>query len=269
VRLLAKFKREKLHRCGDSTAQIWSRLQTWYQTPTGQRLQELERQQLEQVLPDLFGYHLVQIGYVGQADLTAASRISHRVLMSADDRTLPEHAIQFCGESSRLPIATDSVDVVVLPHVLEFSPYPHEVLREVDRILVPEGHVIILTFNPFSFWNGWRWTYSWGRKIPWCGKFLSATRLRDWLALLGFDMVQQQGYGFMTPGNTLSLEDRLERIGQRFLSFAGGSLLLVAKKRVTTLTPIRPGWRQRHKARWVAGGLVEPCTSHKNQRKVS
>ena len=267
--LLTKFKQKKFQRCGDNPADIWSRLQVWYQTPMGQRLQELERQQLEQVLPDLFGYHLVQVGYVGKTDLTAASRISHRVMMSASEHTLPDHAVQFCGDSNQLPIASDSVDVVLLPHVLEFSHAPHEVLREVDRILVPEGHVIILSFNPYSLWNGWRWAYTWSRKIPWCGKFFSATRLRDWLALLGFDMVQQQGYGFTTSCNTSTLEDRLERAGQRFLSFAGGSCLLVAKKRVTTLTPIRPGWRQRSKARWVASGLVEPYTGAKNQRKAS
>lgn len=264
-----RLKSQKFHRCGDDTNNIWSQLQGWYQTAAGRRLMELERRQLGQVLPNLFGYHLLQVGYLGREDMTAASRISHRVVMSACGNTVPEHVVQCCGQSSQLPIATDSVDVVVLSHVLEFSSYPHEVLREVDRILVPEGHVIILAFNPYSLWKSWRWLYSWSRKIPWCGKFLSATRLRDWLALLGFDMLQQQGYGFMSPWKTVSLQERVERAGQRFLSFAGGGMVLVAKKRVTTLTPIRPPWRQRRKARWVASGLVEPYTGAKNQRKVS
>lgn len=238
----------------------------------GQRLQSLEQQWLEQILPNLFGYHLVQVGYVGQVDLTASSRISHRVMMSACRQTLPGHVVQFCGQADQLPIASDSVDVVLLPHVLEFAHHPHEVLREVDRILVPEGHVVMLTFNPISLWGAWQLVAGWHRKMPWCGKFLSTTRLRDWLALLGFDTVQQQGYGFMPPWNTSRLSEHLrwlEQPGQRYFSFAAGSTIMVAKKRVTTLTPIRPRWPQRKKARWVSTGLVEPYTGAKTQRKVS
>lgn len=272
MNMLSRFKRQNFHRCAGAADEVWPQLQSWYQTPMGRRLQALEQQWLAQILPNLFGYHLVQVGYVGQVDLTASSRISHRVMMSACNNTLPGHAIQFCGQSDRLPIATDSVDVVLLPHVLEYSHHPHEVLREVDRILVPEGHVVMLSFNPFSLWGGWRLTAAWRQHMPWCGKFLSTTRLRDWLALLGFDMVQQQGYGFMPPWNTSHLADRLhwlEQPGQRFFSFAAGSSILVAKKRVTTLTPITPRWHQRKKARWVVTGLVEPYTEVKNERKVS
>lgn len=237
----------------------------------GRHLQELENRQLEQILPNLFGYHLVQVGYTWQ-DLTISSRVSHRLMISAYCHSPPGHAVQLCAQSHQLPIASDSVDVVVLPHVLEFSHYPHEVLREVDRILVPEGHVVMLCFNPFSLWNGWRVAIRWRNKMPWCGEFLSSTRLRDWLALLGFDTAQQQGYAFMPPWNSAHLAGRLqwlEQLGQRFFSFAAGSYVLVAKKRVTTLTPIRPGWRRRRQARWVTTGLVERYTSAKNQRKVS
>lgn len=272
MNVFSRFNQQASHRCGDSPDKIWSQLQDWYQTPMGQRLQHLERQWLDKVLPNLFGYHLVQVGYLGQEDLTASSRISHKVLMSACNQTLPGHAIQLCGQDYQLPIATDSVDVVVLPHVLEFCRYPHEVLREVDRILVPEGHVVLLTLNPYSLWGSWRFVAKWYRKMPWCGNFLSSTRLRDWLALLGFDTLQQNGYGYMPPWNASRLAERchwLEQPGQQYLSFAGGSSILVAKKRQTTMTPIRPRWHQRQKARWVTTGLVEPYTGAKTQRKIS
>jgi len=272
MKLLSHLKRKGYPRDTASADETWSKLQSWYQTPMGQRLWSLEQRWLEQILPNLFGYHLVQVGYVGQSDLTASSRISHRVMMSACSNTLPGHAVQFCGQSDQLPIATDSVDVVLLPHVLEYSSHPHEVLREVDRILVPEGHVVMLTFNPYSLWGSWRLITAWRKQMPWSGQFFSTTRIRDWLALLGFDTVQQQGYGFMPPWNTSRLADRLhwlEKPGQRFFSFAAGSSILVAKKRVTTLTPIKPRWHERKKPRWVATGLVEPYTEAKTQRKAS
>ena len=270
--LFARFQRPHFHRCTASAAEIWSQLQDWYQTPMGRRLQQLEQQALEQVLPNLFGYHLVQIGCIGRDDLTSSSRILHRVVMSACNHTLPNHAVQFCGPADRLPIASDSVDVVVLPHVLEFSEHPHEVLREVERVLVAEGHVIMLSFNPFSLWGLWQLLATWHKRLPWCGHFLSTTRLRDWLALLGFETVQQQGYGFMPPWNTSNLANRLhwlEQPGQRFMSLAGGSSMVVAKKRVINLTPIRPRWHARQKPRWVTSGLAEPYTGAKRQRKVS
>lgn len=268
---LTRFKRDGYHHCGPDS-EVWAQLQRWYETPMGQRLQQLELQWLEQILPNLFGYHLLQVGYLGQTDLTASSRISHRMVMSASSNTLPGHAVQLCGQAERLPIESDSVDVVLLPHVLEFSRQPHEVLREVDRILVPEGHVVSMNFNPVSLWGIWRLATGWQVKMPWCGKFMTATRLRDWLALLGFDTMQQQGYGFMPPWNASHLAEYchwLESPGQRFLSFAAGSYVLVAKKRVTTLTPITPRWLKRQKARWVTTGLVEPYTGVKNQRKAS
>ncbi|MFO7603858.1 MAG: methyltransferase domain-containing protein [Gammaproteobacteria bacterium] len=270
--LFDRFKRRHFHRCAPSPAEIWSDLEAWYHTPMGQRLQQLEQQALELVLPNLFGYHLVQIGAIGPADLTASSRISHRVTMAACRPSRSNPTVQFCGASDRLPIASDSVDVVLLPHVLEFSRHPHEVLREVERILVAEGHVVMLSFNPFSLWGAWRLLATWNQQLPWCGHFLSSTRLRDWLALLGFETVQQHGYGFMPPWNTSHLARRLhwlEQPGQRFVPFAAGSSLVVAKKRVITLTPIRPRWHKRQQPRWVTGGLVEPYTGAKRQRKVS
>jgi SAM-dependent methyltransferase len=164
-----------------------------------------------------------------------------------------------CCGAERLAVATDSLDVVLLSHVLEFSEQPHEVLREVDRILIPEGHVIVVGFNPWSLWGLWRLVLGWRKKAPWCGKFINAVRLRDWLQLLGFDVVQTKGYFYRPPIGRRRVLDKLtflERLGTRCWPFFSGGYYILAKKRVSTLTPIRPRWRPRR------SGLVTPIASN-------
>ncbi|MDH5445612.1 MAG: methyltransferase domain-containing protein, partial [Gammaproteobacteria bacterium] len=159
--------------------------------------------------------------------------------------------------------ASDSVDVVVLNHALEFSHNPHQVLREVERVLVPEGHLVIMMFNPWSLWAVNRLLLRWKNTAPWCGKFISATRSKDWLALLGFEVGQSRGYFFRPALQQMTIMERigwLEKMGQRFWSIFGGGYMLVAKKKTETMTPIRPKWASRRR-RVVAAGLVESMES--------
>jgi len=123
------------------------------------------------------------MGNHGDQDLCGASRVSHCIVISPDTG---EAANLYAG-GDRLPLASESVDVFVLPHTLEFHPNPHALLREVDRVLIPEGHVVILSFNPWSLWGVFRVLLGWRKQMPWCGQYYSRPRLRDWLSLLGFD----------------------------------------------------------------------------------
>jgi SAM-dependent methyltransferase len=130
-------------------------LRAWYRTPLGGLLLQTEREQLDDILPELFGYHLLQLGGSCSTSLLEHSPIRHRVLLDADP-TAPD-----CGlavDSGALPIASDSVDVMVLHHALEFAKDPRHTLREVERVLIPEGVAIIVGFNPYSLWGlrtGW------------------------------------------------------------------------------------------------------------------
>lgn len=238
-----------------------SGLRFWYREPLGQRLLEIERRKLDAILPNLFGYHLLQIGSMVDDDLLAASRISHRVVVDVADgarlATLGLH-----GRPDQLPVASDSVDVVVLPHTLEYEADAHQALREVDRVLIPEGHVIILGFNPWSFW-GLRRVFRRRREdtYPWCGRFRSLPRIKDWLALLGFDIVMTSGYFFRPPLQHDAIMRRLafiETAGARWCSMLSGAYLLVAKKRQSTLTPIKPRWRSRRSL--IGADIPEPTT---------
>jgi SAM-dependent methyltransferase len=173
---------------------------------------------------------------------------------------------RFRGSPQALPIQSDSVDVVVLPHTLEFADSPHAVLREVERILIPEGHVIILAFNPWSLWSFWRLASGWRGEAPWCGTFISMTRLRDWLTLLGLEAGESQGYFFQPPIRRDGVLERLrwlDRLCMKAIPVFGASNIIVAQKRVVTLTPIRPRWRP--KRQQVVSGL-EPTNRVARQR---
>lgn len=239
------------YRCNDSVdAKL--QLMRWYDSALGQRLQQSEQEVLEQVLPNLFGFHLLQVGKPMAEEMLGSSRITHRMVMGEFERESraenSEGGGDLLGQVDMLPFASDSIDVLLLPHTLEFIDRPHDVLREVERVLIPEGHVVILGFNPWSLFGLRRLFCGWRNTSPWCGHFYSTLRIKDWLALLGFDTVLVQHYFFRPPLQNDGIMRRLsslERGGKRFWPPFGGAYLLVAKKRVSTLTPIRPRWRSR------------------------
>ncbi len=242
--------------------EIRQRLRDWYTRFMGRTLLDMERDQLAGVLTTVFGYHAIQVGCLLGDDLLALTRITHRVVMDPD----PTENIctQVYAYPDALPVMSDSVDLVILPHTLEFERMPHEILREADRVLIPEGHVVILGFNPWSFWGLRRLFTLWRQQPgpPWCGHFLSMTRTKDWLALLGFDVIHCSQFFYRPPIQHEPTMRRLrfmEKLGARFWPRFGGAYLLVARKRVVALTPIKPRWRPR---RALVGDLAEP-TAHR------
>ncbi|TPW18798.1 MAG: type 11 methyltransferase [Halothiobacillaceae bacterium] len=240
--------------------QIRQDLRHWYSRYLGQILHASEREQLEPVFNTLFGYHALQVGCLLGNDLLANSRIPHRVVMDPDKNE--DHTASIYAYPDALPISSDAVDMVLLPHTLEFERDPHEILREVDRVLIPEGHVIILGFNPWSLWGLFAlWAKCWKKSgPPWCGRFLSLNRIKDWLALLGFEIIVVKQSFYRPPIQQKSITKRLqfmERLGQRYWPGLGGVYLLVARKKVTTLTPIKPRWRPR---RALVGKWAESST---------
>jgi len=226
------------------------RMRAWFTHLPGRWLQAEERAQLRDILPTLFGYHLLQLGDVYSKACLSSTRIPHCVVLDEwlQDRPPAGERVrsEICGPLEWLPIATDCLDTVVMPHTLEFTNDPHQVLREVDRILIPEGHVVILGFNPWSLWMFWRVALCWQGKPPWCGRFISQARVKDWLQLLGFDIIDARRYFFRPPLSNKSVMRRLrflDRIGRRWAPFFGAGYVLVARKRVATLTPIKSRWR--------------------------
>lgn len=244
----------------------WQMFQSWYTSSLGTRLAESEKQVLDEYLPDLFGYYLIQCGCPeikienDKGNWLENSRISTRFCLDYDINQ------RVSGQTNlaHLPIKSDSVDTIILPHVLDFSLDPHQVLREAERVLIADGHVVILAFNPWSLWNIFRLFLFWTKKQPpWNARFLTCSRVMDWLALLGFDVVHRRGYFYEAPiqnENLIIKMGFLETLGRRFWPKLGAGYALVARKRTQILTPIRPRWRTHKQV--VSNGL-EPVNRNR------
>ena len=232
-------------------------LAEWFKRRPGSFVLEAECASLDAVLPNLFGYHLLQVGALGTVDLTRGSRILDRHVLSIDKSQ--ERVVALRAQAHELPIQSDSIDVVLLPHVLEFDTHAHDTLREVQRVLVAEGHVILTGFNPWSMCGLWSLVLRRQGRVPWNAQFLSLNRIKDWLALLGFDVERIDSVFYRPPLRAEKMMKRLqfmETLGRRVGGSFAGSYVIVAKKRVSTLTPIRPKWSSRR--RLVSVGIAEP-----------
>ncbi len=245
-------------------------LRRWFERAPGRTVLEAEASEFERTLTNLFGYHLVQVGQLPGPDPADHSRILNRALVALDGDICPAGAPVTRGAAAALPIDSDSVDVVLMRHVLEFEPDPHAALREALRVLVPEGHLVMSAFNPWSLLGLARTMRRSRREPPWGGQFLAQARLKDWLGVLGFELVRQVPCFFGVPVRNERLARRLASVGMagaRVLPMCAGSYVLVARKRVTALTPIRPRWRPSR--RLMAVGLAGPSARVSDQTRVT
>lgn len=239
-------------------------LHAWLRSPLGQRVYALERKLAGEALAQVFGWQLLQIGQWGDDDgLMSEARTQRRSVLAWHGARSPG-ASAIRSRTDALAIQSDSVDAVLLPHTLEYEPEPHEIVREVGRILSAEGHLIVFGFRPFSSWGLRHWFAKNGFP-PGMERLIGEGRLRDWLKLLGFEIVDSRRYLFSLPFSASSPSSQrfFERSGNYLWPMFAGGYLIKARKRVYTLTPIRPRWRLRPK---VVGGLIEPTTPRNANR---
>ncbi len=244
-------------------------LTEWLETPAGCYVLEWEQRQVDTAVVDLFGFHALQLG-LPQLDALRANRMPHRWVVSesasaagagdlggrwsetvdpdhtsATTSTAPRIAIALHCDFDALPFEANSLDLVVLPHSLEMARDAHLALREIERVLVPEGRVVIVGFNPSSLWGlrQWfghrpRWLGSSAQSrqfLPAAGEFMGYRRLRDWLRLLSFE-VEASRFGCYRPPvrsqKWLSRFAWIERCGERWWPVFGAVYCVVAVKRV-------------------------------------
>lgn len=198
-----------------------------------------EQAYFDRTVSDIFGYNALQLG-LPEHDFLQSNRMPLR--FSAGNQS--GNAVRLtCTE---LPFDSDSLDLVVLPHVLEFSEHPHQVLREVARVLRPEGNLIISGFNPRSLWGLHRALA--GREgYPWQGQFIALPRIKDWLALLGFEVAGGRFAAYAPPLHTTRWLERfafIEAAGDRWWAVSGGVYFVHAIKRVHGMRLIKPKWNE-------------------------
>jgi Methyltransferase domain len=232
-------------------------LTTWWSSSLGRALLAAESELLGEALEDVFGWELLQIGAWGTArELLAGSRTRRQTTVATPG--FPNGA-DIIGRPSQLPVTSDSVEAVVLPHTLEFASDPYAIVREVDRVLVGEGQLLVLGFRPWCLW-GMRARASRNGFPPGLRRVLPERRVRDWLVLLGYEVVASRRYLYCSPWSSgRSKDDGTGRILNRGITnpLPGSAYLLKARKRVYTLTPVRPRFREKAV---VVGGLVKPTT---------
>jgi SAM-dependent methyltransferase len=217
-------------------------LHDWLRTPAGQYALTWEQVQCDQAVADVFGFHALQLG-LPELDALQANRMPYRWLGCEHQ---PEQLMSERGmlltQSHALPFADASLDLVVLPHTLELSPDPHATLREVERVLVPEGRVVVLGFNPTSLWG----LHSrWHQAVTAPGELIGHWRLRDWLQLLSFE-VASNNLGCYRPvlrsQRWLQRMAWMDKAGARWWPIFGAVYCMVAIKRVRGMRLMEPTW---------------------------
>jgi SAM-dependent methyltransferase len=225
----------------------------WFEGPLGARVLREEAALAPRALDDVFGFELLQVGAWGPArHLLDGARTQHTTMVA------PELApgVTLCAPLDSLPFRSDSIDAIFLPHTLELTEDPYAVLREAERVLCAEGCLMICGFNPFS---GWGVRRAFAKHLvrppfpPQTQRMLSERRLRDWVALLGFDVDSVYGYLGLLPtnGRPRALDERPRA------AWKTGAYLLKARKRVQTMTLVRPRRRVRQR---VLVGAAEPTS---------
>jgi SAM-dependent methyltransferase len=235
----------------------------WFRTPPGEYLLAWERERFDQAVADMFGYHALQLG-LPELDALRSNRMPHQwlALQGSDGKPGPDASAQTTPGSPRVALLTDpaalpfpenSLDLVLLPHTLELSSDPHTTLREVERVLVPEGRVVISGLNPASLWGLRQRRAHFYRRLgygelflPEAGEFIGYWRLRDWLRLLSFEVESGQ-FGCYRPAvsSRASLERFawMDKVGERSWPIFGALYFLVAVKRVRGMRLLEPAWK--------------------------
>lgn len=224
-------------------------LDGWLKQPAGAYVRAWEQSILDKLTADIFGFNALQIG-LPQMDCLAASRMPNKWIVNDVLLTDSPNKIAVLHDFEDLPFATHSIDLVVLPHVLEFSPEPHQLLREVERVLIPEGRVIICGLNEASLWGARQATKRLIRNnfLPEAGEFISFLRLKDWLQLLNMEIGRSHFGCYAPPVNTDSWLQRfhfMESAGQRWWPYFGAAYVVQAIKRVRGMHLIGPAWRNK------------------------
>ncbi|MDI1239109.1 MAG: methyltransferase domain-containing protein [Polaromonas sp.] len=243
----------------------------WFKTPPGEYLLAWERERFDEAVADMFGYHALQLG-LPELDALRSNRMPHKWLAlqgagsdllaglpaSGNGSATPIPAassprVALLTHSAALPFPENSLDLVLLPHTLELSSDPHATLREVERVLVPEGRVVISGLNPASLWGLRQRRAHFYRRLgygelflPEAGEFIGYWRLRDWLRLLSFE-VESSRFGCYRPAvSRLASLERfawMDKAGERWWPIFGAMYFLVAVKRVRGMRLLEPNWK--------------------------
>jgi len=210
----------------------------WPSQSASKALLKVEADKLEACLPKLHGHYFFQYSALN-VPILRASTLQHSFYTGKD---VGEGQLDM--DFQLLPFRDNSLDCILAHHVLDYDTSPHQCLREAARVVVPNGYLVLVGFNPWSALGMSRMMPK--SLLPAKGRYLSLRRVQDWLALLGFRVEQVETCQFLPPsilkrfpGFSVKCDALLDYIGLPF----GGVNIIVARKLVAGRTPIRPQWR--------------------------
>lgn len=215
--------------------------QSWQAMPHSEALKAVYEQQLSPIMQQCFGYHLIKLGGLSHSLTLPGCPIKHQVC----------HAYQESSSGGVVALPTDlpyrekSVDAVLMTHVLDYSADPHQVLREVDHCLIPNGQLIIVGFNPYSAAGIARWLPIKKDSALHRARFFSRSRVIDWLSLMGYQVTLEKRFLFseMLYSKDLNKTRKWQTNAQKYLSFFASVYVIVGKKREYPLSLIKPSWK--------------------------
>ena len=213
--------------------------QEWFKSPLGQYLLNLEYGYINPVVMDTFGFYAIQMGNF-DIDFLDHSRIPNKFSLNSNHADL-------MASTEALPFVEASVDLIIAPHILEQMAEPYELLKEIHRVLMPEGRLIISGFNPMSLWGIKRFL-SFDIDYPWNTKFIPLSKIKEWLPIIGLEMAEGKMGCYVPPiqqSAWLKKLHTMEKLGDRWWPMLGGFYFLVIQKRVHGMTPIRPLWKKK------------------------
>jgi SAM-dependent methyltransferase len=207
---------------------------SWYQTPRGKLLKELEADYLQRAITVSCQQTILQIGGLGwENDFIDCTLYKFYTILDAKNLGSPE-ARKIQAKAYRLPLASESIDMVIVPHLLEFDTNRFQTMREIERILKPEGIILILNFNPWSIWVRYQFLWEIRYADSWRGHFISHGRIMDWLKLLNFEVTASSSF-YLDEINT-----KQGKAIYRSGSFSATSYAIKAIKRRYNLIPLTP-----------------------------
>lgn len=215
---------------------------SWDELANGQWVSESIQTRLDEWCPKLFGYHLLKLGGLS-CELTSCNcNIQHQVNLDVKN---PLHNV--IADRYELPFLEKSFDAIVMSHQLEYAEDPHRLLREVDRVMMDDGYLILTGFNPMSF-TGLASLMPWRKNnFPWSGRMFTPGRIKDWLGVLNYQVVYADTYALFPMKRYRTMWTWLESSMGDWASPMGSLYFIVARKRTYPLKPIKPHWRLKKK----------------------
>ena len=215
---------------------------SWAQLQNGQWASESIQTRLDEWCPKLFGYHMLKLGGLSCELISCNCNIQHQVNLDIHN---PLHNV--IADGYDLPFLEKSFDTVILSHQLDYCNDPHRMLREVDRVMIDDGYLILTGFNPISF-AGLASFMPWRKNdLPWSGRMFTTHRIKDWLGILNYQVIECDRYGLFPMQQHRTFWTWLENGVGEWVAPFGSLYFIVARKRTYPLKPVKPHWKLKRK----------------------